>query len=45
MLLRPEVRFEAAGVPGGFDVIISGLPWTAFPEELKKAILGKKKAW
>ncbi|MFO1439288.1 MAG: methyltransferase domain-containing protein [Verrucomicrobiaceae bacterium] len=24
----------------GFDVIISGLPWTAFPEELQKAILG-----
>lgn len=23
----------------GFDVIISGLPWTAFPEELQKAIL------
>lgn len=24
----------------GFDVIISGLPWTAFPESLQKSILG-----
>jgi len=32
-LTQPEFR-------EGFDVIISGLPWTAFPESLQKAILG-----
>ena len=32
--------FNTAEFDEGFDVIISGLPWTAFPEELQKAILG-----
>ena len=46
----PQMRFENAGAQefdlatpefaGGFDAIISGLPWTAFPESLQRAILG-----
>lgn len=46
----PKMRFEHAGAQefdlstpefiGGFDAIISGLPWTAFPESLQHAILG-----
>jgi phospholipid N-methyltransferase len=45
-----KMRFEQAGAQEfdlttpeyapGFDAIISGLPWTAFPESLQKAILG-----
>lgn len=45
----PRMRFEQAGAQefdlttpefgGGFDAIISGLPWTAFPEPLQQAIL------
>jgi phospholipid N-methyltransferase len=46
----PSMRFECCcaqkfdltqpDFSEGFDVIISGLPWTAFPESLQKAILG-----
>ncbi|MCE9518206.1 MAG: methyltransferase domain-containing protein [Verrucomicrobia bacterium] len=46
----PSLRFETApaqefdyaeflGPEGSFDVIVSGLPWTAFPETLQVAIL------
>jgi len=46
----PERRFEAVpaqeydfdtflGTGGTFDTIVSGLPWTAFPESLQVAIL------
>jgi len=46
----PDMRFEAVpaqeydfdsflGADGTFDVIVSGLPWTAFPESLQIAIL------
>ncbi|MBK8092332.1 MAG: methyltransferase domain-containing protein [Verrucomicrobiaceae bacterium] len=46
----PAMRFEHAGAQefdlgaaefaGGFDAVISGLPWAAFPEGLQRAILG-----
>jgi phosphatidylethanolamine/phosphatidyl-N-methylethanolamine N-methyltransferase len=46
----PQLRFECAGAQefdlkadefsAGFDAIVSGLPWTAFPEGLQRAILG-----
>lgn len=47
----PKLQFECAGaqeydfsqvLPAGekFDAVISGLPWTAFPPALQKAILG-----
>lgn len=45
----PQMRFEVTCAQefdlttpefaDGFDVIISGLPWTAFPESLQRAIL------
>lgn len=48
----PELRFETApaqdfdydsflGSGGKFDCIVSGLPWTAFPESLQTAILNR----
>jgi phospholipid N-methyltransferase len=48
----PDLRFEAApaqefdcaefhGQNGKFDAIVSGLPWTAFPESLQIAILDR----
>ena len=48
----PELRFEAKpaqefdypeflGPEGSFDAIVSGLPWTAFPESLQIAILDR----
>ena len=52
----PSLRFEAAAAqefdyadflgPGGsVDAVVSGLPWTAFPESLQIAILDQVMPW